>query len=135
MLLLGSAKWPPKWPGFDFQTRRHMWVEFVVGSLLAPRSISPGTPDFPSPQKPTFLNSNSIRNSTATGLSVARLHDDHLLSNKKNIDEELIKVFLQSLESGEIRIFPCLIVTYFVNMTFWHYRQKPLNLRSWGAVR
>ena len=24
----------PVWPGFDSRTRRHMWVEFVVGSLL-----------------------------------------------------------------------------------------------------
>ena len=31
-----------------------MWVEFVVGSLLAPRGFCPGTPVFPSPQKPTF---------------------------------------------------------------------------------
>ena len=27
----------------------------------APRGFSPGTPVFPSPQKPTFPNSNSIR--------------------------------------------------------------------------
>ena len=30
--------------------------------VLAPRGFPPGTPVFPSPQKPTFLNSNSIRN-------------------------------------------------------------------------
>ena len=29
---------------------------------LAPRGFSPGTPVFPSPQKPTFPNSNSTRN-------------------------------------------------------------------------
>ena len=29
---------------------------------FAPRSFSPGTPVFPSPQKPTFSNSNSTRN-------------------------------------------------------------------------
>ena len=29
---------------------------------LAPRGFSPGTPVFPCPQKPTFPNSNSIRN-------------------------------------------------------------------------
>ena len=29
---------------------------------LAPRGFSPGTPVFPSPQKPTFSNSNSTRN-------------------------------------------------------------------------
>ena len=39
-----SAHLPPVWPGFNSRTRRHMWVEFVVGSLLAPRRFSPGTP-------------------------------------------------------------------------------------------
>ena len=29
---------------------------------LAPRGFSPGTPVFPSPEKPTFPNSNSTRN-------------------------------------------------------------------------
>ena len=29
---------------------------------LAPRGFSPGSPIFPSPKKPTFLNSNSTRN-------------------------------------------------------------------------
>ena len=38
--------------------------------ILAPRGFSSGTPVFPSPQKPTFPNSNSIRSSRATGLSV-----------------------------------------------------------------
>ena len=27
-----SARLSPMWPGFDSQTQRHMWVEFVVGS-------------------------------------------------------------------------------------------------------
>ena len=49
-------------PGFDSRPQRHMWVEFVVGSLLASRGFSPCTPVFPSPQKPTLPNSNSIRN-------------------------------------------------------------------------
>ena len=57
-----SARLPPVWPGSDSRTRRHMWVEFVVGSLLAPRGFSPGTPVSPFPQKPTFPNSNSIWN-------------------------------------------------------------------------
>ena len=43
-------------------------VDAICGlSLLlvlsfAPRGFSPGTPVFPSPQKPTFPNSNSARN-------------------------------------------------------------------------
>ena len=39
--------------GLDSKTWRHMWVEFV-GSLLCTERFSPGTPVFPSPQKPTF---------------------------------------------------------------------------------
>ena len=39
-----------------------MWVDFVVGSLLAPRGFSPGSPVFPSPVKPMLPNSNLIWN-------------------------------------------------------------------------
>ena len=68
--LLGSKGWrsgecvrlSPMWPGFKSLRRRHMWVEFVVGSLLCSERFSPGTPVFPSPQKPTFPNSSSTRN-------------------------------------------------------------------------
>ena len=52
---------PPMWPGLKFPRRRHMWVEFVVGSLL--REVFTGTLVFgPSPQKPTLPHSNSIWN-------------------------------------------------------------------------
>ena len=57
-------------PGFDSRTRRHMWIEFVVGSRPSSEGFSPGSPVFLPPQKSTFLNSNSIGNSRATGLSV-----------------------------------------------------------------
>ena len=45
-------------------------LSLLLVLVLAPRGFSPGTPVFPSPQKPTFPNSNSIWNSRATGLSV-----------------------------------------------------------------
>ena len=49
-------------PGLKSRRRRHMWEEFVVGSLsFVPRGFSAVTPVFPSPQKPTFPNSNSTR--------------------------------------------------------------------------
>ena len=54
-----STRLSPMSPGFDSQTCHHMWVEFVAGSL-SPRDFSPGTPVFPSPQKRTLLNFNSI---------------------------------------------------------------------------
>ena len=41
-----STRLPPMWPGFDSQTRRHMWVEFV-GYLLCTERFSPGTPVSP----------------------------------------------------------------------------------------
>ena len=62
-----SARLPPMCPGFVSRNWRHMWVEFVVGSRPCSEGFSPG---FPPPQKPTFLNSNSIGNSRATSLSV-----------------------------------------------------------------
>ena len=63
-----SARFPPMRHGFDSRTRSHMWVEFVVGSRPCSEDFSPGSPVFFPPQK--FLNSNSIGNSRATGLSV-----------------------------------------------------------------
>ena len=57
-------------PGFHSRTQHHMWIEFVVGSRPCSKGFSSGSPVFLTPQKPTFLNSNSIGNSRATGLSV-----------------------------------------------------------------
>ena len=42
---------------------------FVVDSCPCSEGFSLGSPVFLPPQKPTFLNSNSIGNSRATGLS------------------------------------------------------------------
>ena len=49
-----STRLPPMWPGFDSQTRRHMWVEFV-GSPLCTERFSPGTP-----VSPVLKNQNLI---------------------------------------------------------------------------
>ena len=68
-----NARLPPMWPGFKSWTRCHKWVEFVVGSRPCSEGFSPGSPVFLPPQKSTFLNSKSIGNSRATGLSVVRL--------------------------------------------------------------
>ena len=68
-----SARLPPVWPGFDSRTRCHMWVEFVVGSLLAPRGFSPGTPVFlpPPPRLPHQCGPASIpRPGVICGLSL-----------------------------------------------------------------
>ena len=60
---------PTMWPGFDFQTRHHRWVEFAVSSRPCSKGFFRVLQFFLSPQKLTFLNSNSTWNSRATGLS------------------------------------------------------------------
>ena len=42
-----SACLPPMWAGFDSWTQRHMWVEFVVGSLLCSERFFSGYSGFP----------------------------------------------------------------------------------------
>ena len=43
-----SAHLPPMCPGFYSRTRRHMWVGFVVGSLLCSEKFFSGYSAFPS---------------------------------------------------------------------------------------
>ena len=57
MYLAWAANEEQEWRGFNSRTRRHMWVEFIVGSHLCSEGFSPGTPVFLPPQKPTFPNS------------------------------------------------------------------------------
>ena len=57
-----STRLLPMWPRFKSRRWRHMWVEFAVGSLPCSERFFSGTPVLPSPQKPTFPNSNSTRN-------------------------------------------------------------------------
>ena len=42
-----SARLPPMWSGFDSRTRRHMWVEFVVGSRPCSERFFSGYSGFP----------------------------------------------------------------------------------------
>ena len=42
-----SARLPPMWPGFDSRSRRHMWVEFVVGSRPCSERFFSGYSGFP----------------------------------------------------------------------------------------
>ena len=56
-----STRLPPMWPGFDSRTNVICGLSLLLVLYSAPRGFSPGTPVFPSSQKPTFPNSNSIR--------------------------------------------------------------------------
>ena len=56
---LASHQYGPGWnPGFDSTC----WLSLLLVLSFAPRGFSPGTLVFPSPQKPTLPNSNSIWN-------------------------------------------------------------------------
>ena len=73
-----------------------MWFEFVVGSRPCSDGFSPGSPVFLPPQKPTFLNSNSIGNSRATGLSV----EDCCVSRSLNkVDLFILFYFIYNLNT------------------------------------
>jgi len=64
-----------------------MWVEFVVGSRPCSEGFSPGSLVFLPPQKPTFLNFNSMGNSSATGSSV---EDRYVPPSLNNSDAGII---------------------------------------------
>ena len=53
---------PPMWPRFKSRHRRHMWVEFVVGSLLCSERFFSGYSGIPFSSKTNIPNFNSIRN-------------------------------------------------------------------------
>ena len=53
----GNSATTVKW---SIRGQHSILVEFVVGSRLCSEGFSPGSPVFPSPQKPTLPNSNSI---------------------------------------------------------------------------
>ena len=55
-----SARLPRVWTGFHSRRGVIFGLSLLLVLYSAPRSFSPGTPVFPSPQKPTLLNSNSI---------------------------------------------------------------------------
>ena len=42
-----KTRLPPMWPEFNSRTRRHMWVEFVAGSLLCSERFFSGYSGFP----------------------------------------------------------------------------------------
>ena len=86
--------YPPMCPGFDSRTRRHMWVEFVVGSLLCSERFFSGHSGFPLSFKTNiskfqfdsgmhghFLTSSCER-LAAPWLNKLHLHSLHLLHGR-----------------------------------------------------
>ena len=67
------------WPGFKSRRRRHLWVDLLMILSFPPRCFYPGSPVFPSPQKPIFPNSNSRRNREKKNHFVDALSPNHYL--------------------------------------------------------
>ena len=78
-----------------------MFVEFVVGSLLAPRGF-PRYSCFPLSSKTNFLNSNWIQNPRATVLSVVRLFSATLVKQIQFILFTVNSVLTETLISGQL---------------------------------
>ena len=57
-----SARLPKMWPSSNPGVDAISGLSLLLVLFFAPRSSSPGTPVFPSPQNPTLPNSNSTRN-------------------------------------------------------------------------
>ena len=81
-----SSRLPPLCPGFNSQTLHHMGLSSLV-LYSASRNFSPGTPVFPSPQKPTLSNSNSILE--CTGISDKFLSCSWCSMSQKNYNLHL----------------------------------------------
>ena len=72
-------------------------LRLLLVLVFAPRGFSPGTPVFPSPQKPTFPNSNSIQNPRARGLSVP----DRCVSPSLNKVDLFLFIYLFNRKYGD----------------------------------
>ena len=119
----------------------------LVLSLLREVFFFCGTPVSSSPQKPTFLNSNLIRNPTATGLPAARLLGATLVKQSWLID--LFHLFICNLscyhvdvavrsrgtlwrfQSGRKPVLSCSIVTRSTRPTNFAFTTNESTLK-WG---
>ena len=108
-----SARLPPMCPGSDFWTRRQMWIEFVVGSHHCSEGFSPSFLFFFPPQKPSFLNSNSIGNSRAMGLSVEDCCVLSSLNKVHSFMKLLMKCFKLDRLSSQVIADIALVLIFF----------------------
>ena len=74
------------WFKFEPSRWRHMWVEFVLGSLSCSKRFFSGTPVFPSPQKTSLPNSNSIWNART-------LFNDFLRTPRWSVSKQITWIY------------------------------------------
>ena len=83
-----STRLSPVWPGFDSPTRRHMWVEFVVGS----RPCSEGFFSLLKNQHFQIPIRSGIRD-WAAGLSVEKLFSVTLVKQSQLFNLQLLSMY------------------------------------------
>ena len=83
-----STRLSPVWPGFDSPTRRHMWVEFVVGS----RPCSKGFFSLLKNQHFQIPIRSGIRD-WAAGLSVEKLFSVTLVKQSQLFNLQLLSMY------------------------------------------
>ena len=96
-----SARLPPIWPGFKSRRRRHMWVEFVVGSLLCSERYS----GFPLSSKTNIskfqFDQESGRRRTTLWMCYLQIIIYYLFILYQNWDSNLLFLYFFSRSSGE----------------------------------
>ena len=109
-----SARLPPMCPGFDSPTQRHMWVEFVVGSLLCSERFFSGYSGFPLSSK--------------TKISKFQFDLDYC----QVLHEPLARVIPQALPVFDIK-FTFIYVLYTIGFTHFDRPSNLSCLRIWVA--
>ena len=69
-----SARLPSMWPGFNSRRRRHMWVEFVVGSLLCSERFFSGYSGFPLSPKTSISKNQHFQIPIRLGIRSTKNH-------------------------------------------------------------
>ena len=93
------TRFPPMWPGFESWRRRHMWVEFVVGSLLCSERFFSGYSGFPLSSKTNQPGKRKTKNHSVDVLPLNRyLFILHLVTKKKFLQRK-------SKETRQYRVF------------------------------
>ena len=114
-----SRIWSGSNPGVD----AICGLSLLLALFLVPRSFSPGTAVFPSPQKPTFPNSNSTTNQV-------HVHEEplHGYATSKSL---FIHSFIHSL----IHLFICSFIYLFTYFHLLIYLFNTLPSQPYSSIR
>ena len=128
-----SAHLPPMCPGFDSRSRRHMWVEFVVGSLLCSERFFSGYSGFPLSSKTNI--SKFQFELECTDISERVLVNSLVLRGWTNyiyifISSDFESVFAKD-PTGKILSFVFYPKAVYFECKFWISRSAITHVQNW----